>query len=125
MRHDLEGDHAEHGADGAALLEHVHAEAAQAGHPVGQVDLVALLELLLLELIHDPEGHARDLFGGQPLAVLQGHQLAVDPEHRGKAGLQVDVGRAAPQRDGQNLVQLHARESTTLLPPSRESARLG
>ena len=48
MRHDLDRDDAQHHADRAALLEHVAAEAAEAGHAVGEVDLLRVLELLAL-----------------------------------------------------------------------------
>ena len=41
-----EGDDAEDDADGAALLEDVHTEAAQAGDPVGEVRFAVLVEAL-------------------------------------------------------------------------------
>ena len=89
------------------------AKPTQAGHPVGEVDLVGGLELVLLELVHDPERHAGDLFGGKPLPILQRHQAAVDSEHRRKTGLQVDVGSAPAQSDLQDLVELHGAPSLT------------
>ena len=49
----LHRDDAEHQADRAALLEDVAAEAAEAGHGVGEVDLLRLLELLPLRRGHD------------------------------------------------------------------------
>ena len=93
---DPEGDDAEHHADGAALLEDVDAEAAEAGDAVGEVDLVGLLELLLLVVVHDPERHPRDLLGRQAAGVLQRDERAVDAEHRRQAGLEVDVAGAGP-----------------------------
>jgi hypothetical protein len=54
-----------------------------------------------------PERHARHLFGGRPLAVFEGHQRAIDPEHRRQAGLQVNVADATAQGDLKNLVQFH------------------
>src|SRR5262249_34833856 len=99
----------------ASLLEDVDAEAPQSGHAVGQVDLVAVLEPLALVLVHDPEGHARHLLGWEALAVLQGDQRAIHPEHRGKAGLEVDVARPAAERDLEDLVDSQALPS--LAPP--------
>ena len=45
---DLHRDDAEDQADRAALLEDVAAEAAEAGHAVGEVDFLRVLELLAL-----------------------------------------------------------------------------
>ncbi len=67
----------------------------QAGDPVGEVDLVGGLELVLLELVHDPERHARHFFGRQTLAVFEGNQRPIDAEHRGQAGLEMHVRRPA------------------------------
>ena len=106
-RGDLEGNDAEHDADGATLLEDVHAEAAQTRNAVRQVELVLRLELLLLVIVHDAERHPRDLLGRKAARVLERHQVAVDAEHRRQASLEVDIGGAAAQRHLQDLVQLH------------------
>ena len=55
--HHLDRNDAEDDADGAALLEDVAAEAAEAGHAVGQVDFLRVLELLALRGGHDRRGH--------------------------------------------------------------------
>ena len=49
----LRRDDAEDQADGATLLEHVAAEAAEAGNAVGEVDLLIILELLPLDRRHE------------------------------------------------------------------------
>ena len=51
--------------------------------------------------------------GRQPLAVFERHQLTIDAEHRRQTRLQVNVRRAATERDGENLVQFHADDGTT------------
>src|SRR5262249_36960751 len=56
-RANLSGDDAQHHADVAALLEDVDAEAAEAGHAVGHVELGGLFEFLLLPVGHHAEGH--------------------------------------------------------------------
>ena len=89
--HDLEGNDAQHHADGAALLEDVDAEAPEARHAVRQVELVLRLELFLLVVVHDAERHPRDLLGRQPARVLQRNQRSVDAKHRRQAGLEVDI----------------------------------
>ena len=48
MVRDLHRDDAEDQPDGAALLEDVDAEAAEARHAVGEVDFLGVLELLAL-----------------------------------------------------------------------------
>ena len=104
---DLEGNDAEHDADGAALLEDVDAEPAQAGNAVGEIELVLRLELFLLVVVHDAERHPRDLFRRKAACIFEGHQVSVDAEHRRQTRFEVDVGGAAAQRHLQNLVQLH------------------
>jgi hypothetical protein len=68
QRRDLDRDRAEGEAEGAALLEQVHAEAAEALHTDGEVDLLALGELLALLGVR--------ICSAQRLHVLR-------PEHRG------------------------------------------
>ena len=58
----LGGDHAQHHAHVAALLEDVDAEAPQSGHAVGHVQLGGFLEFLLLAVGHHAERHRQHLF---------------------------------------------------------------
>jgi hypothetical protein len=58
----LGGNNAQHHAHIAALLKDVDAEAPQAGHAIGHVQLGRLLELLLLAVGHHAEGHGEHLF---------------------------------------------------------------
>ena len=61
---DLGGNDAEHHAHVAALLENVHAEAAQARHAVSHVEFGVFLELLLLPVGHHAERHVQHVFAG-------------------------------------------------------------
>jgi hypothetical protein len=119
-RLDAERDRAEHDADGAALLEHVDAEAAEPGDAVGEVDFARVVEALLLDRVHDPERHLLDVLGREPLAALERHERAVDAEHRRQSRLQVDVRGPALEGDLQDLVELHR-----VLSPLRRCAMLG
>ena len=69
MRLDLRRDDAQHEADGAALLKDVDAEPAQAGHAVGQVDFLGVLELLGVDLRHDRRAHGDDVFVVEALVL--------------------------------------------------------
>jgi hypothetical protein len=104
---DAEGDDAKDDADRPPLLEHVDPEASEAGDAVGEVDFAGLLEAPLLHRVHDAEGHLLDLLGRHALAVLQRDERAVDPEHRGQPGLEMDVRGGPVESDLQDLVQLH------------------
>ena len=57
----LHRNDAQHHADRAALLEDVAAEAAEAGHAVGEVDFLRFLELLPLRGGHDGGAHGDDV----------------------------------------------------------------
>ena len=117
---DARRDDAQHQADRAALLEDVAAEAAEARHRVGDVDLELLLEALLLAGVHDRERHRDGVLLHQPLELGQRHQLAVDADDRVAAHLEVEVGRLALDRDLEQIVDVHSRScrSARLEPPS-------
>ena len=105
--HDLDGDDAQHEADGAPLLEDVAAEAAEAGHGVGDVDLQVVLELLLLAVAHDGERHGDGVLLHEALGLHQRDELAVDAQHGVGAHLQVEVGRLPLGRDLQEIIYVH------------------
>src|SRR5712692_9985168 len=106
---DLDRDHSEDRADRPALLEQVDAKPAQPRHAISQVHLVGSFELVLLELVHDAEGHARDFLRRKTLAVLQRNQRTIDAEHRREARLEMDIRGSPTQRDLQDFVELHGR----------------
>src|SRR6185503_8221947 len=87
----------------------VAAEAAEAGHRVGDVDLELFLEDLLLAGVHDRERHGDGVFLHQPLELDQRQQLAVDADDGVAAHLEVEVGRLALDRDLQQIVDVHGR----------------
>jgi hypothetical protein len=94
-RLDLRGNQAEGRAKGLALPVDVHAEAREARNRVGEVDLAADLEVLLLLGGEDPvEQLLRDL-GGQRRDFLQGLELAAHAHRRVRADGQVQIGRVA------------------------------
>ena len=121
--HDLHGDDAEHQAHRAPLLEDVAAEAAQAGHRVGDVDLEVVLELLLLAVAHDGERHGDGVLLHEALGLHQGDQLAVDAEHGVRPHLQVEVGGLALRRDLQQVVDVHTLLQASSPTPRSSSGR--
>ena len=68
-RPDAERDDAQDDADRAALLEDVAAEAAEAGHAVGEVDLLGLAELLDVLGAHDRARHRLGVVAVEPLLL--------------------------------------------------------
>ena len=100
-------DDAQDDADGAALLEDVAAEAAQAGHAVGQVELLGVLEPLALVGGHDRRRHVDQGFVVEPDVLGQRPQLAVDADDRVVADLEVDVRGAVLDRRLEQLVDVH------------------
>src|SRR4029077_2463027 len=102
--------------DRAPLLEDVAAEAAEAGHGVGDVDLQVVLELLLLAVAHDGERHGDGVLLHEPLGLDERDQLAVDAEHGMRTHLQVQVRRLALRSDLQEIVYMHPSLSP---PPGR------
>jgi hypothetical protein len=81
------GDDAQNHADVAALLENVDAEAAQAGHAIGHVQLGRFFELLLLAVGHHAERHGQHFFGGDARDVGERRQQAIDAQVRVVADL--------------------------------------
>ncbi len=115
-RLDLDRDHAQHHADRAALLEDVAAEAAETRHRVGHVDLEVVLELLLLARAHDAEGHRDGVLLHQTFLIDHGREAAVDPEHRMRSDLEVEVGGALIRRQLEQVVDMHRSLQAKLEP---------
>src|SRR5437762_3093628 len=90
-------------AERRAREEDVAAETAQAGHGVGDIDLVVILELLLLAGGHDREGHGDRVFLHETLELDQREKLAVDPDDG--IGTDLDVKVRRPPL-GRNLQQV-------------------
>ena len=104
---DARRDDPQHQAHRPALLEDGAAEAAEPRHRVGDVELQLLLEALLLARVHDREAHGDGVFLHQPLDVGERLQLAIDPDHRVAADLQVEVGGLALHGDLEQIVDVH------------------
>ena len=104
---DPERDDAEDHADGAALLEHVAAEAAQARHAVGEVDFLRVLEALALGGGHDRRRHLHEVLVVQPLLLGDARQPPVHAHHREAADLQVQVRGAFVDGEFQQVVDMH------------------
>ena len=79
---DLGGNYAQHHSHVAALLKDVHAEAPQAGDPVGHIQFGGFFELLLLAVRHHAEGHVQHVFSGDARLVGERNQLAIHAEIR-------------------------------------------
>ena len=108
-RADLHRDDAEDHADGAALLEDVAAEAAEAGNAVGEVDFLGLLEFLSLGRRQHGRSswrpRLRDRASSRRGPAVR---LPRDAHHRVAADLQVKVGRAVIDGNFQKIIDVHA-----------------
>ncbi len=83
---------AENHADVAALLEHVDAEATEAGYSVGHVELGGFLEFLFLPVGHHAEGHGQHFFRCDARDIGDGIQHAVHAQVGGIADFEMQVG---------------------------------
>src|SRR5438105_325900 len=104
----LHRDDAEDHPDGAALLERVAAEAAEAGDAVGEVDLAVLLELFPVPGRQDRRGNRDHVVVVEPLVFSRRHKRPADAHHGVAAGLQVKVGGPAFDSNLQKVVDVHA-----------------
>ena len=106
-RLDLGGNDAEHQSDVAALLEHVHTEAAQSGDAIRHVEFGIFLELLFLAVGHHAERHVQHVLGGHAGLICQRDEVAIHANVRIVTNLQVKVGRFALHRDAQQIINVH------------------
>jgi len=104
---DVGGDDAEDQRDRAPLLEDVHAEPAQGLDAVGQIELGVFLEIQLLAVVHDAEGHEERVFLRQLLEVDERHQFAIDANVRERARLEMKVRRPLRHGDLQKVIYFH------------------
>ena len=91
QRANLGGDDAENHADVAALLEHVDAEAAQAGNAIGHIEFRVLLEFLLLPVGHHAEGHVQHVLAGIARILRERAKVAIHAVVRIVTNLQMQV----------------------------------
>ena len=103
-RLDLRGDEPEGCADARALEVAVDAEARETGDRVGEVDLTARLEELLLLGGEDPVHERPDLLRRQVLVAGHPLQAPVDADDGGRSRRQVEVGRVPLDRHGEQVV---------------------
>ncbi len=92
-RTNLGGNHAQHHSNVAALLKHVHTEAAQARDAVCHIQFRSFLELLFLPVGHHAERHGKHLFRRNARHIGQRGEQAVDAQIGVIADFQVQVGR--------------------------------
>ena len=90
---DVLRDGAERGAEAGFLAVDVDAEAAAVGRHIGEVEVVALAEVLVLVLGEDLGEVALELRVAD-VAELDGHEVAVHAQHGRHADGQVHVGAA-------------------------------
>ena len=86
-RHDAQGER-----QVAALAERVGAEAAEAGHAEGEVDLLVAAQLFELAIVEQRVDHPVDLLRGEHRHVLERHQGAVATRGGRPTDRQVEVG---------------------------------
>src|SRR5690606_34409482 len=101
---DLEGDRPEGAGDLAALLEDVGAEAGEALDTEREVDALALLEPGPLRLVHHLEAQGAAL-GRREVGRPERDELSIDAELRGRAGGDVEIGRALLEHRLEELPQ--------------------
>src|SRR3984957_15586211 len=102
----LGGNDAQDHADVAALLEHVHAEASEAGDAVSHIEFGGFLEFLLLAIGHHAEGHGQHFFRRDARHVVERVQDAINAKIRVVADFQVQVGGAAFDGAAQEIVNI-------------------
>ena len=100
---DLERDHAEHGADGVALLEHVDTEPGSSRQRVRHVELELLLEPFPELLRQDRVDHALQGPRCQRRVLPRRLQLSVNPHHRRGTRREVQVGAPLLQERAEQL----------------------
>ena len=106
-RADLYWDHAKDHGNGAPLTKHVAAEAAEPGDAVGEVHLM-LTRQARLKRPRQQRGCHRVQRGRVERAVLGDRaQVAVHPQYRIVAALEVEVGRPGLHRCGEKLGDVH------------------
>ena len=136
---DAGGDQAEDGRGAAFLPEEVDAEARDAPHLVGEVDVALAPEQLPETRWSDRAEQVVEVALGQR-AEADALELAVDPKHRGAADGEMQVGAVALRKDREETVDAIRRRSdavsvvsdglrlfcrscvTRPLPPRREAA---
>src|SRR5262249_31080498 len=91
----------------AALVEDVHAEAPVLRVPVAQVDLELLRELLAMVLGEQLAGERGHGIAIESRTALKRQQMAVDPQDRRNAELQVNVGCPVIDAFAKDGMQVH------------------
>ena len=103
-RLDPRRDHPERGPEAHPLVVGVDAEARDARERVGEVELALGLEQLLLFGRQDPVDERPDVVQLEVVRVRKALELAVDTNHRRRAGRQVKVGSIALGHGGQERI---------------------
>jgi hypothetical protein len=98
--------------DGAALAKAVHAEAAEAVRGVSRIEVAGRVEGLALGGRAGGDGPERvlEIAVGQHSSFERDEQ-AVDPRHRRRAHLEVQVATAAGDRGSEEGVQIHGHSA--------------
>ena len=106
----------------ASLVMNIHPEAPQAFTHEAEIHRAFLLQLFGLRRFEQRQHHAAHVFRIERLAGSDGKRT-VDPQHRGNARDQQNIGRIARRRHGQQLIERssrnHARRTRLLLAGSR------
>src|SRR5580704_1017454 len=108
----LGGNDAQDHADVAALLEHVHAEASEAGDAVSHIEFGGFLEFLFLPVGHHAEGHGQHFFRRDARHVVERVQDAINAKIRVVADFQVQVGGAAFDGAAQEIVNIDGHQTS-------------
>ena len=100
------GDGSEHGAGSPVLVECVGAKPGEPGDLEREIRLEALFIVLALRIVHDAgdELERRRMKEHRRLDALQ---VAVDPDHRGKSGREMQVGRSVLHCECEQVANIH------------------
>jgi len=104
---DLGRNGTERRGDAAPLEVGVDAEPAQVRYAQGEIQLAALLELLLLQVVEHTVNQSPRLGGRQRRHALDVHQLAVNPENGRPPDRDMQVRCVAFNRQFQQVGDLH------------------
>src|SRR5215469_6624301 len=116
---DFRRNDAQNHANVAALLENVHAEAAEARDAISHIQFRGFLELLLLAVGHHAESHGKHFFRRNAGYVGERGEQAIDAQIRVVSDFQVQVGGLVFDGSAEQIVNASCHKCVT---PAKNAA---